>query len=159
MFGPDPQRTASYPCRVSEQTLFDQLGGEPVLRRIIDVFIDRVFDDVMIGFFFANASRERIKDKEYEFAARHLGADVPYTGRTIAEAHAAHPIMGGQFMRRLKILEDTLIEQGVPEHIRAHWLAHNEKLRSSVTRDSGGRCDPIAAAERAQAARSPKEER
>lgn len=133
---------------MSQQSLFEELGGEPALRRIIDRFVDRVFDDVMIGFFFRNASRERIKDKEYEFAARHLGADIAYTGKPIAEAHAAHPIMGGQFMRRLQILKQTLEEEGVPEHIREHWLSHTEKLRSLVTRDAGGRCDPDAALER-----------
>jgi hemoglobin len=122
--------------------LFDQLGGEPALRRIIDRFVDREFDDVMIGFFFRNASRERVKAKEYEFAARHLGAEIAYTGRPIAEAHAAHPIMGGQFMRRLQILKETLEELAVPEHIRQHWLEHTEKLRPAITRNPGGRCDP-----------------
>ena len=131
-----------------EQSLFDELGGEPVLRKIIARFVDRVFDDVMIGFFFRKVSREHLAAREYEFAARHLGADVVYTGRPIAEAHAAHPIMGGQFMRRLKILDDTLLESGVPERVREHWLRHTESLRQMVTRDSGGRCDPTSAAER-----------
>jgi truncated hemoglobin YjbI len=36
-------------------TLYDQLGGEAKLRQIIDTFIDRVFEDRMIGFFFRNA--------------------------------------------------------------------------------------------------------
>jgi truncated hemoglobin YjbI len=133
---------------VSERTLFDELGGEPALRRIIDRFVDREFDDVMIGFFFRKAKRERVKAKEYEFAARHLGASIAYTGRPIGEAHAAHPIMGGQFMRRLELLKLTLEELGVPEHIRQHWIEHTEKLRPLVTRDSGGRCDPEAALDR-----------
>ena len=42
-------------------TLYDQLGGEAKLRQIIDTFIDRVFEDRMIGFFFRNADRKRIK--------------------------------------------------------------------------------------------------
>jgi hemoglobin len=128
-------------------TLFDDLGGEPALRRIIDRFVDRVFDDVMIGFFFRNARRERIKQKEYEFAAEHLGAPVKYSGRALAEAHRAHPIMGGQFARRLMILKQTLEEAGVPEHVKAHWLAHTEAQRAQVTADGSGQCD----AERAQA--------
>ena len=99
---------------MSAGTLFDDLGGEPRLRLIIDRFVDRTFDDPMIGFFFRNASRERVKAKEYEFAARHLGAEIPYTGRSLRDAHAAHPIMGGQFNRRLQILKDTLDELGVP---------------------------------------------
>lgn len=133
-------------------TLFEDLGGEPVLRQIIDRFVDRVFDDVMIGFFFRNARRERIKQKEYEFAAQHLGADIPYTGRAIDEAHRAHPIMGGQFARRLTILKQTLEEFNVPEHVKGHWLDHTESLRSTVTADAGGECDPARALTRTEAA-------
>jgi len=124
--------------------MFDELGGEPVLRRIIEHFVDRVFDDVMIGFHFRNASKARIKEKEYEFAAQHLGAKIEYSGRAIDEAHRRHPIMGGQFMRRLQILKDTLAEFEVPEHIRAHWILHTESLRELVTKDSAGRCEPEA---------------
>jgi truncated hemoglobin YjbI len=133
---------------MSRPSLYDELGGEPALRAIVDRFVDRVVDDVMIGFFFHSVSRERLKEKEFEFAARHLGADVAYTGRSIQQAHSRHPIMGGQFMRRLQILKETLEEFGVPEHIREHWLAHTESLRGQVTRDSAGNCDPVAAERR-----------
>jgi len=133
-----------------ERTLFEELGGEPVLRKIVDRFVDRLFDDVMIGFFFRNASRERIKMKEYEFAARHLGADIEYTGRPIDEAHARHPIMGGQFLRRLQILKETLDEFGVTARVREHWVEHTLGLRSQVTRDVGDECDPNAAQERVE---------
>ena len=50
-------------------TLFEQLGGEAKLRAIVDDFIDRVFADRMIGFFFRNADRGRIKELEYQLAA------------------------------------------------------------------------------------------
>lgn len=129
------------PTADGEPSLFDELGGEAVLRAIIDRFVDRVFDDIMIGFFFQKASRRRIKEKEYEFAARHLGADIAYTGRPLEQAHAVHGIMGGQFMRRLKILEETLEEFHVPPHIREHWIAHTESLRPLITRDAGGTCN------------------
>jgi hemoglobin len=132
-------------------SLFEDLGGEPALRRIIDRFVDRVFDDVMIGFFFRNAQRERIKQKEYEFAAQHLGAGTPYTGRPIAEAHRAHPIMGGQFARRLMILKETLEAEGAPAHVTEHWLAHTEAQRSLVTSDVGRECDPDRAQARVEA--------
>lgn len=123
-------------------TLFEELGGEPKLRQIIDHFVDRVFADTMIGFFFAKVSRERLKEMEYQFAAQHLGAAVNYTGRPIAQAHGRHPIMGGQFRRRLKILEETLDDFDVPANVKSHWLEHTLALESQVTRDAGGRCDP-----------------
>jgi hemoglobin len=125
-----------------KSTLFDDLGGETVLRSIIDRFVDRVFDDVMIGFFFRNASRERVKQKEYEFAAVHLGAPVTYTGRPLDAAHAAHPIMGGQFARRKMILKEVLDAHQAPEHVKQHWLDHTESLRPLVTADGTRECDP-----------------
>lgn len=124
--------------------MFEQLGGEPKLRAIIDRFVDRIFDDVMIGFFFRNADRERIKQKEYEFAAAHLGAAVQYTGKPIGQAHAAHPIMGGQFARRVELLKQTLREADVPVKVVEHWLAHTERLRPAITRDTRGHCNDTA---------------
>ena len=125
---------------MAETTLFEELGGEPVLRPIIDRFVDRIFADPMIGFFFRKASRQRVKEKEYELAAQHLGAPVEYTGRPIQAVHAPHPIMGGQFARRLEILRSTLVEAGAPPAVIAHWVAHTENLRSMVTRDASGEC-------------------
>lgn len=123
-----------------EPPLFEQLGGEPVLRSIVGRFVDRMFADPMIGFFFRKASRERVKDKEYELAAAHLGAGVQYTGRPVQQVHAVHPIMGGQFARRLEILRQTLVEAGAPEPVIRHWIAHTESLRSMITRDASGEC-------------------
>ncbi len=121
-------------------TPFETIGGEPALREIIDSFVDACFDDVMIGFMFQKASRERVKRFEYEHAAEHLGAGVTYGGRPLGDAHARHKIFGGQFDRRLTILRRTLERHGVPAEIRDAWLAHHEGLREVITRDRPGEC-------------------
>ncbi len=126
---------------------FEKLGGEARLREIIDLFVDRVTTDMMIGFFFAKVDRAELKRFEYEFAAAHLGAKTPYTGRPLEPAHARHPILGGQFNRRMKILERTLAELNVPADVADRWLAHNERLRPLITRDSSQECDPTRALE------------
>ncbi|NOY93010.1 MAG: group 1 truncated hemoglobin [Deltaproteobacteria bacterium] len=122
-------------------TRFDELGGEAPLRALVDDFVDRCFDDPMIGFFFARANRERTKRFEYQHAAVFLGAEIEYAGRSIRDAHARHRIMGGQFARRLTILRQTLEDHRVPSSIRDAWLAHQESLRAQVTAFDGGRCD------------------
>jgi len=124
-----------------DASLFEQVGGEPVLRSIVRTFVDRMFADPMIGFLFRNASRERIADKEYELAAQHLGGGVVYTGRPIGEVHAAHSILEGQFARRLEILRRTLEEAGAPSAVIQHWLAYTESLRPLVIGDDA-ECSP-----------------
>jgi hemoglobin len=129
-------------------TLFDKLGGETRLRAIIDTFIDRVFADRMIGFFFRNADRRRIKEFEYQLAARFLGADVEYRGRPLGKAHANHPIMGGHFARRRQIFSETLDFHGVHPEIKAALLRHTDALREQITPESGSGCDPNAVRDR-----------
>ncbi|HEX6764477.1 MAG TPA: group 1 truncated hemoglobin [Polyangiaceae bacterium] len=125
---------------MSDPTLYDELGGEPALRRVVDRFVDKMFDDVMIGYLFRAVSRGRVKEKEFEHAAEHLGAGIRYTGKALDAAHKKHAIRGGQFMRRLKILENTLDELGVPKRVKEHWLAHTLELRPLITADEGGVC-------------------
>lgn len=127
---------------IMAQSFFDQMGGEPVLRAVINDFIDRVFDDVMIGFFFRNASRERIKEMEYQLAAEMLGAPLTYSGRPLDRAHQRHRIMGGQFARRTTILEETLRDHGVADAIAQALLDHNERLRPLITSNDAGECTP-----------------
>jgi len=131
-----------------EKTLFERLGGEIKLREIIDCFIDRVFADRMIGFFFRNADRARLKEMEYQLTAEFLGADIKYTGKPLGKAHINHPIMGGHFARRRQILKETLEHFQVAEEIQLAWLSHTDALRPLITPERGSDCDPIAARRR-----------
>ena len=123
---------------------FDQLGGETALKAIIDQFIDLVFQDRMIGFFFRNADRSRLKELEYQLAAHFLGAPIEYRGKPLDQVHAKHPIMGGHFARRKQILKETLESHAVPESIKAAWLQHTDDLRALITAQAGSQCDPVA---------------
>jgi hemoglobin len=129
-------------------TLFEKLGGESELRLIINTFIDRVFEDRMIGFFFRNADRARIKEMEYQLAAQYLGAGVEYRGQPLGQAHAKHPIMGGHFARRRQILKEVLEFYRVPDEVKTAMLEHTDALRPLITPETGSNCDPMAARER-----------
>lgn len=122
-------------------THYEQIGGELALRAIIDDFVHRCFADAMIGFMFRAASEpDRVAEFEFQHASAHLGGPHRYAGRSIRQIHAAHRIMGGQFMRRLQILKETLTAHGVPTEVREHWIAVHESLRPEVTGDPGSQC-------------------
>jgi hemoglobin len=127
--------------------LFERIGGD-ALRAVIADFYDRVFADVMIGFLFAGKDKQRLIDREWEFTARFLGADLPYRGRSMPEAHARVPILGGHFERRLQILRNTLTDHGVDADVQKAWIDHQLALRAQVTGDKGSECDHDVAAAR-----------
>jgi hemoglobin len=136
------------------QSDFDRLGGGDKLRVIIEDFVDRVVGDTMIGFHFRGVDMARLKTREWQLSARLLGADVVYEGRSVREAHARHPILGGQFMRRQQILKETLTDHDVETAVIDRWLAHNESMRGMVTGDEGSECDGEAASAEVAAVRS-----
>jgi len=120
---------------------FERLGGDPKLKVIVDDFVDRCFDDMMIGFLFQRADRDRIKRFEYQHAAEHLGGPIRYEGRPLADAHGPHRIFGGQFARRRQILIETLRDHHVPEEIVDAWVSHQDGLRALITRDQDSNCE------------------
>ncbi len=132
----------------TSQSPFERLGGEEKVRAIVDSFMERVFADRMIGFFFRDADRKRIKEMEYQLSAEFLGAGISYQGRPLAIAHAKHPIMGGHFARRRQILKETLESYDVPPFIQEAWLRHTDSLRELITPEADSDCDPIAARQR-----------
>jgi hemoglobin len=121
-------------------TPYEQIGGHQSLQTIVDDFVQRVTSDIMIGFFFRAIDKERLKALETDFAAAHLGGPAHYKGRPLSVAHGPHRIMGGQFNRRLKILEQTLRDHKVDSSVIELWLAHNEELRAHITRDARDEC-------------------
>lgn len=134
---------------MGEETLYEQLGGEAALRPIVDAFVREMVNDPMIGFFFEGVDTERLIELELQFTARFLGAKQPYEGRPMRAAHRRHPIMGGQFDRRRRILEQAIERHGVPENVRTAWLEHVDRLRPQITKDGSGECNTPDTAETA----------
>ncbi|MEE2787563.1 MAG: group 1 truncated hemoglobin [Myxococcota bacterium] len=130
-------------------TLYDTIGGEDVLRAILRDFYDRVFVDPMIGYMFHGRDKAHLVEREVEFTARLLGADVVYQGRSMAKAHRQHHIARGHFARRLVLLEQTLDDHQVDESVRQCWIDHTRALASVVMGPSASAddCDPPASAE------------
>ena len=113
-------------------SLYDDLGGEPVLRAVLRTLYDRLFDDRMVGFLFAGKDKERLIEHQLWFTARFLGGPSRYEGKSIPDAHAALPLLKGHFDRRHHLLKQALAEHAVPEHVSAEWLRIDESLRSAV---------------------------
>lgn len=127
--------------------LFEKIGAAK-LRAVVSDFYDRVFADVMIGFMFQGKDKQHLIDREYEMAARFLGAPgVEYTGRPMRAAHAQHTIFGGHFERRLQILRETMRDHGVDAGVQQVWIEHTNALRSQITRDQGSECKDTSSAE------------
>jgi hemoglobin len=122
--------------------MYVRAGGAPALRRVLEDFYARVFDDPMIGFLFAGKDRARLVEKELELMMAALGADVVYSGRPLEAVHKRLPIFGGHFDRRMQLLRETLADHDLPRDVQDAWLEHAASLRDQVTTMGPGDCEP-----------------
>lgn len=99
------------------QSLFEKLGGESRLREIMDTFVDRVFADRMIAFFFATRTRAASKSWNISWRPNFL---APMW--TIKDDRSAAR------MRTIRLW--AAISLGVGKFSRRHWNFTRCPMRS-----------------------------
>ncbi len=114
-------------------TDYERLGGDEGLSRLVRAFVDRVFEDFIIGFLFAGKDRARFVQHETAFAAAHLGGPRAYAGRPLGAVHGPLKINRGHFRRRHAILRHVLREHGVDDAVIARWIGAEQGLERVVT--------------------------
>jgi len=97
-------------------TLYERLGGQSGIAKLIDRFYDKVASDPELGPFFEHTPMERLRAMQREFFAAALEGPQCYSGLSLARAHEGRGITNRHFSRYVGLLLDTLKEAGVPPH-------------------------------------------
>jgi len=113
-------------------TLYEQIGGEPAVRAVLQTLYDQLFVDPIVGFLFQGKDKAHLVEQQLLFTCRFLGGPQRYTGKPLPEAHATLPLLPGHFDRRHHLLKLALEKHGAPEPVRKAWLDIDESLRGSV---------------------------
>ena len=115
--------------------LYDDIGGAPMVRAVLDAFYPRVLSDPMLSRFFLGVDIERLKTIQEGFFASALGGPTVYTGRRLDDAHVRaqrRGLNGKGFDRFVTVFEEVLIDLRVHEAGIGEWLAVLRDARSQV---------------------------
>lgn len=114
-------------------TLFENIGGEPGLTRLLTRFYEKMSQDILIGYFFDGKDIRKIALMQKAFLMRAWGAAPSYSGKSPADAHKMLPqILSGHFDRRIVLLTETLREFNVKEKDIEIWVGFESKFRQAV---------------------------
>ncbi len=120
---------------LSDWNFIEELGGESAAETLMRSFYDRLFEDVMIGFFFVNSDKEALIRSQIEYVHANIGGrQGSYEGPSIRKAHRELPILSGHFDRRHQILKEVLDDFEVPEKVRDAWISLDLAMRPMVLR-------------------------
>jgi hemoglobin len=100
---------------VSDETLYDRLGGRAGIRAVVDDFYDRLLDDEALGPFFADADVERLRRTQTDFLCEAAGGPETYDAEPVREAHLHVPFTPEHIERAIELLEESLDHFDVPD--------------------------------------------
>jgi hemoglobin len=97
---------------MSEQTLFDSLGGPSGVAKIVREMYGRVLADPELAPFFENISMNRLRRMQYQFIASALDGPVDYSGTELSAIHMGKGITGHHFARFCGHFADAIEAHG-----------------------------------------------
>jgi hemoglobin len=81
------------------RSLYDQLGGEEAIGKLVDKFYDRVLDDPELEPFFQYTPMEKLRSMQMQFFAAALGGPENYSGQPIHYVHQGRGITSRHLTR------------------------------------------------------------
>lgn len=97
------------------QTLYEQIGGEPTIDRLVSTFYKNVLSDPILMPFFEQTSVEKLTKMQKAFFAIALGGPDPDMEVRLYEAHRDRGIERKHLTRFVEHLIETLKEIGIEE--------------------------------------------
>ena len=80
-------------------TLYERLGGEEKVRKIVRDVLQRNLDNPIIGHHFKKVDMEKLNQLVFDFFSMGIGGPHKYTGRDMRTAHAHLNITDDDFQR------------------------------------------------------------
>ena len=123
--------------RAAQSTLFDAMGGEPVLKASVDRFADIVEADDRINFTFAETDISKFKQLLYEQLCELSGGPCHYSGRDMRTAHAKLKITTAEFNALAEDLYLALGKSGVAYRQQNRLMALLAPMQRQIVKPAG----------------------
>ena len=112
--------------------LYNELGGEAGLTRIVEGMLLNVARDPRIAERFRDANIERVRDKLVEQFCQIAGGPCTYTGDSMPEVHRGLDISPSEFNALVEDLIKAMDSEGIAVPVQNRLIARLAKLRGQV---------------------------
>ncbi|MBP2703307.1 group 1 truncated hemoglobin [Microbispora sp. RL4-1S] len=120
---------------------YDQIGGAPVVRDVVDRFYTLVLADGDLAPYFTDVNIPQLKRHMVMLLCSVLGGSETYEGRDLGAAHAGLGITAQHYAKVGDILLTLLRDGGVGDEILQHVALTLSTVQSSIV------AEPVEAAD------------
>ena len=120
---------------MSDQTLYQRLGGYDAIAAVCDDLLDRLQGDAQLGRFWQNRGSDGIaREKQLliDFLSASAGGPMVYTGRDTKLSHTGMGVSAGDWDVFIGHLEATLDKFALPAAERADVLGFVDSTRADI---------------------------
>lgn len=140
--GPFPAPTADAAANDAGETrppaadpaLWAELGDGRVVRRVLEAFYARVYEDERLRHFFEGVTMDRSIDKQFSFLKQCITGEKVYMGDRPRNAHHWMIISNELFDYRQQLMEQTLREHGLSAEQIERWTRYEEVFRPDIVK-------------------------
>ncbi|WP_079214672.1 group I truncated hemoglobin [Herbaspirillum robiniae] len=133
---PEAAGTAAVaPARTADPSLFKDLGGLPVIERVVSDFVAAMLADERIKHTFAGTNLQRLDKMLVEQFCQISGGGCAYTGDPMKEVHQGLKLTNAHFNALVEDLQLAMDKNGIPSRTQNRLLALLAPMqRDTVTR-------------------------
>lgn len=116
----------------SSTSLYDELGGIPVIEKIVDNFIAEISFDQTVVHHFSDTSLDRFRSKLIEQICNISNGPCEYSGDSMLDVHQKMNITEAQFNRTVDLLVNAMNKAGVANPTQNKLLARLAPMRPDI---------------------------
>jgi hemoglobin len=117
-------------------TLYDRIGGEATVTRLMDSFYERVLADPELAPFFREVSIQKVRSMQTLFFCAALDGPFEYSGRPLAAVHHGRGIRPPHLARFVGHLLTTLRDLELEENDVLEIMSRIEIYSDEITGDT-----------------------
>ncbi|GGG02860.1 group I truncated hemoglobin [Paenibacillus abyssi] len=114
------------------ETLYEKIGGEQAISKVVDYFYDLILADETVNHFFKHTDMEKQRKHQAKFISFALGGPNQYSGLSMAKAHEGMNLQPVHFNAIAGHLHDALAHFGVNEADIEQVLMHVASLKDDI---------------------------
>lgn len=116
----------------TEQNLYQQLGGETGIEKIVDALINEIGNDQQIFHYFAKADITHFREGLIEHFCAVSNGPCEYKGDSMVDIHTGMNVNEADFNHLVDLLINAMDENNVPHRVQNQLLAKLAPLRKDI---------------------------
>ncbi|MEB3218604.1 MAG: group 1 truncated hemoglobin [Nostocales cyanobacterium 94392] len=113
-------------------TLYEKIGGQPTIEKVVDDFHKRIMADSSVSGFFSNTDMEKQRAHQIGFFSLILGGPKDYKGRSMDKTHTGMGLQQPHFDAITKHLANAMTASGVSADDTKAAMEAVEKLKPAI---------------------------